>query len=105
MSVKMLSEYENGKRDMPIPILFKIADVLMVSVDELVPARLKKQKKTSPEEDALIAVFRKLNTYDKSAIIKSEGKFRSIVTAIALLRIWQSRTGHKLFVTTKSQPR
>lgn len=82
VSVKMLSEYENGKRDMPIPILFKIADVLMVSVDELVPARLKKQKKTSPEEDALIAVFRKLNTYDKSAIIKSSEALLAFDNAI-----------------------
>ena len=40
ISVKMLSEYENGKREMSSQVLFKIADALMVSVDELVPDRL-----------------------------------------------------------------
>lgn len=40
ISVKMLSEYENGKREMSSQVLFRIADALMVPVDELVPDRL-----------------------------------------------------------------
>ena len=55
ISVKMLSEYENGKREMSSQVLFKIADALMVSVDELVPERLKKpEEETSPEEEILL---------------------------------------------------
>ena len=56
-SVKMLSEYENGKREMSSQVLFWIADALMVPVDELVPDRLKKpEKEASSEEDFLSAI-------------------------------------------------
>ena len=43
ISVKMLSEYENGKRERSSQVLFKIADALMVSVDELVPEFTRKR--------------------------------------------------------------
>lgn len=70
ISVKMLSEYENGKREMSSQVLFKIADALMVSVDELVPERLKKpEEETNPEEDALISMFRKMNAADREMLL------------------------------------
>lgn len=70
ISVKMLSEYENGKREMSSQVLFKIADALMVSVDELVPERLKKpEEETSPEEDILLTMFRQMNAADKDMLL------------------------------------
>ena len=70
ISVKMLSEYENGKRDMSSQVLFKIADALMVSVDELVPERLKRlEEETSPEEEVLLTMFRKMNTADREMLL------------------------------------
>lgn len=70
ISVKMLSEYENGKREMSSQVLFKIADALMVSVDELVPDRLKKpEEKANPEEDILLTMFRKMNTADREMLL------------------------------------
>lgn len=70
ISVKMLSEYENGKREMSSQVLFKIADALMVSVDELVPERLKKpEEESSPEEDILLTMFRQMNAADKEMLL------------------------------------
>lgn len=70
ISVKMLSEYENGKREMSSQVLFKIADALMVSVDELVPERLKKpEEETIPEEDILLTMFRQMNAADKDMLL------------------------------------
>lgn len=70
ISVKMLSEYENGKREMSSQVLFKIADALMVSVDELVPERLKKpEEEISPEEDILLTMFRQMNAADKDMLL------------------------------------
>ena len=70
ISVKMLSEYENGKREMSSQVLFKIADALMVSVDELVPDRLKKpEEETSQEEDILLTMFRQMNAADKEMLL------------------------------------
>ena len=69
ISVKMLSEYENGKREMSSQVLFKIADALMVSVDELVPDRLKKPEETSSEEADLLSMFRQLNAADKEMLL------------------------------------
>ena len=65
----MLSEYENGKREMSSQVLFKIADALMVSVDELVPDRLKKPEETSSEEADLLSMFRQLNAADKEMLL------------------------------------
>ena len=70
ISVKMLSEYENGKREMSSQVLFKIADALTVSVDELVPERLKRlEEETSPEEEVLLTMFRKMNTADREMLL------------------------------------
>lgn len=70
ISVKMLSEYENGKREMSSQVLFKIADALMVSVDELVPERLKKpEEETNQEEDILLTMFRQMNAADKEMLL------------------------------------
>ena len=70
ISVKMLSEYEHGKRDMSSQVLFKIADALTVSVDELVPEHLKRlEEETSPEEEVLLTIFRKMNTADREMLL------------------------------------
>lgn len=70
ISVKMLSEYENGKREMSSQVLFKIADALMVSVDELVPERLKKpEEETNPAEEVLLTMFRKMNPADREMLL------------------------------------
>lgn len=69
ISVKMLSEYENGKHDMSSQVLFNIADALMVSVDELVPERLKKPEEINPEEEVLLSIFRKMDSSDRKRII------------------------------------
>lgn len=70
ISVKMLSEYENGKREMSSQVLFKITDALMVSVDELVPERLKKaEEETNSEEEVLLTMFRKMNTADREMLL------------------------------------
>lgn len=70
ISVKMLSEYENGKREMSSQVLFKITDALMVSVDELVPERLKKaEEETNSEEEVLLTMFRKMNTDDREMLL------------------------------------
>ena len=80
ISVKMLSEYENGKREMSSQVLFKIADALMVSVDELVPDRLKKPEETSSEEADLLTMFRKLNAADKEMLL---GMAKRLGTSVA----------------------
>ena len=81
ISVKMLSEYENGKREMSSQVLFKIADALMVSVDELVPDRLKKpEKEASSEEDFLLNMFRQMNAADKEMLL---GMAKRLGTSVA----------------------
>ena len=80
ISVKMLSEYENGKREMSSQVLFKIADALMVSVDELVPDRLKKpEEETSPEEEILLTMFRQMNVADKEMLLGMAKRLSSSV--------------------------
>ena len=80
ISVKMLSEYENGKREMSSQVLFKIADALMVSVDELVPERLKKpEEETSPEEEILLTMFRQMNAADKEMLLGMAKRLSSSV--------------------------
>lgn len=80
ISVKMLSEYENGKREMSSQVLFKIANALMVPVDELVPDRLKKPEETSAEEADLLTMFRKLSAADKEMLL---GMAKRLGTSVA----------------------
>ena len=76
ISVKMLSEYENGKREMSSQVLFKIADALMVSVDELVPDRLKKpEEEVSTEVKALLTSFQKMNAADREMFLGIAKRF------------------------------
>ena len=80
ISVKMLSEYENGKREMSSQVLFKIADALMVSVDELVPDRLKKPtEEVSPEVKALLTSFQKMNAADREMFLGIAKRFGASV--------------------------
>ena len=81
ISVKMLSEYENGKREMSSQVLFKIADALMVSVDELVPERLKKsEEETNSEEADLLTMFHQMTAADKEMLL---GMAKRLSTSVA----------------------
>ena len=81
ITVKMLSEYENGKREMSSQVLFKIADALMVSVDELVPERLKKsEEETNSEEADLLTMFHQMTAADKEMLL---GMAKRLSTSVA----------------------
>ena len=69
ISVKMLSEYENGKHNISQEALSKIADVLYVSVDELLPERSRRVQGDTSEEEKLLALFRNMSAADKNMIM------------------------------------
>lgn len=69
ISVKMLSEYENGKHNISQEALSKIADALYVSVDELLPERSRRVQGETSEEEKLLALFRNMNAADKNMIM------------------------------------
>ena len=73
ISVKMLSEYENGKREMNSQVLFRIADALMIPVDELVPERLRVSQPEvhmAPDEEILLNMLQKMNPEARDLIMK-----------------------------------
>lgn len=81
ISVKMLSEYENGKRDMSSQVLFKIANALMVPVDELLPEYLRVPEEkvhSAPEEEILLNMIRNMNSSDKDMILNMARRLSTV---------------------------
>lgn len=65
ISVKMLSEYENGKHNISQEALSKIADALYISVDELLPEHSRRVQGENSDEEKLLALFRSMSADDK----------------------------------------
>lgn len=84
ISVKMLSEYENGKREMNSQVLFRTADALMIPVDELVPERLRVSQPEvhmAPDEEILLNMLQKMNPEARDLIMKMANQLSQISVA------------------------